>query len=225
MTTQQDEQFSALVDGELDDANSDIMLNRLMAEPQTRQRWSRYHLISDTLRAKLPEHIDSRFSQSVMAAIEAEPVILAPKSIAAHTPTFRHRAAGFAIAATVAVVAVVGVRNLNEPAQPAQVAQMPSSNEFVRLPGQQQPQVAQAQIVPQQVPQIYSGVPAMSVSSTQSTTLAPMDNAKSQAEYDARLHQYIVSHNQYISGGQFQTMMPYVRIVVSPTIVHDQGQQ
>jgi len=222
MTTQQDEQFSALVDGELDNTNSDIMLNRLRDDEPSRQRWYRYHLISDTLRAKLPEHIDPHFSQTIMAAIADEPAILALKHASSRStgPTIKHRMAGFAIAASVAVVAVVGVRNLNEPEMPAQVAQMPSSSEFVRLPNQQ-PQIAQMapQVVPQQM---VTGTPAMNVSSTQ-TTLVPVDNTK--AEFDPRLHQYIVNHNQHISGGQFQTIMPYVRIVVSPTIVHDQGQQ
>lgn len=222
MTTQQDEHFSALVDGELDNANSEIMLNRLAGDAQSRQRWYRYHLISDTLRSNLPDNIDPDFSRTIMAAIADEPAILAPRQKPSHTHPFKHRVAGFAIAASVAVVAVVGVQNMNGPTKPAQVAQMPSSSEFVRL-AKEQPQAPQAMPAQQRqmVPQIFPGAPAMTVSSTQSSE--PVDKAGT--EYDPRLHQYIVNHNQRVSGGQFQGIMPYVRIVVSPGTVHRQGQK
>lgn len=244
MTTQQDEHFSALLDDELDSANREIMLNQLMSDKQTKQRWYRYHLISDAMQAKLPDKIDPQFSASVMAALADEPAILAPKQTSTHsthhsTPSIKHRAAGFAIAATVAVVAVLGVQNLNEPSKPDQVAKMPSNSEFEHI-ASQSPQLAQtpmatqiapqaltpAQVAqvrqPQVLPQTVTGGPAMTVSSTQSA-LIPADSENPQ--FDPRLHQYIVNHNQNISGGQLQSIMPYVRIVVSPTVVNQQGQQ
>jgi negative regulator of sigma E activity len=230
MTTQQDEQFSAFVDGELDNSNSEIILKRLAGDEKIKQRWYRYHLISDTLRSNLPDNIDPKFSQTIMSAIADEPAILAPQQRKhQHAHSLKHRVAGAAIAASVAMIAVVAVQNMNETNEPAQVAQMPSSNEFVRLAKQPQASqdVAQQQIMMSQqqqqiVPQLFSGSPAMTVSSTQSTTV-PLN--PSAAELDPRLHQYIVNHNQRASGGQFQGIMPYVRIVVSPGTRQDQDQQ
>ncbi|MGD8999284.1 MAG: sigma-E factor negative regulatory protein [Granulosicoccaceae bacterium] len=102
------EQVSGLVDGELDERSASKLVEQLRDDNQARRRWASYHLISDTLRGNLPEQIDSGFARRVSRALEAEPVVLAPRR--RKMPAFVRQAAGFAVAATVAVVAVLTVQ-------------------------------------------------------------------------------------------------------------------
>ena len=210
MTTQQDEQLSALIDGELDNANTDILITKLCNNEQDKQCWHRYHLISDTMKHKLPEAIDPSFSAAVMSAIEDEPAILAPKSRpTTHNPFFK-RAAGVALAASVAVVAVFAVKTNVEQETMPQLAKMPSSDQFVRI-AKQPASIASTDAAVSRLP---SATPAMAVSSSSSQT-APV--AKPIVKFDPRLHQYIMNHSQRVSGGQMQGIIPYARIVVTPS--------
>lgn len=215
MTTQQDEHFSALIDDELDDSNTEIILNKLCQSERDKQRWHRYHLISDTLQSKLPEFINPSFSQSVMEALESEPAILVPKQKTHHKlqHTFGKRIAGAAMAASVAMVAVYAVKTNVTQEQAPQLAEMPSSKEFVRLATQN----------PETQPlQLHSTTPAMTVSAP-SNSSAVSSNAAPVLNMDPQLHQYIMNHSQRVSGGQLQGILPYARIVVVPTITTSQG--
>ena len=213
MTTQQDEHFSALIDGELDDANTEIIINQLCKSETDKQRWHRYHLISDTLHSTLPESIHPAFSRSVMAAIESEPAILAPKNAVKSKPhhILGRRAASAALAATVAMVAVFAVKTNVQQDEAPQLAQMPSNKEFVRLATQ----------TPEVMPLVQS-TPAMTVSSSSSTTSTQTGTAPV-FKIDPRLHQYIMNHSQRVSGGQLQGILPYARLVVVPTPTTSQG--
>jgi negative regulator of sigma E activity len=228
MTNQQDEQFSALIDGELGDSDRERLLDKVGTDAECRKRWHRYHLISDTLHSGLPDSIKPDFSSSVMSAIEKEPAILSPQSSRNSTETGKHAAhspvtkrfAGLAIAATVAAVAVLSVQNNFKPEPEQQLATMPSSNEFVRM-APQQPSLARATPGPAVGMRNKSGGPAMTVSSAlQSSSVISDPVGKSDQQLREQLYQYIVNHNQRVSGGQFQGIMPYARIVVSPGASH-----
>jgi sigma-E factor negative regulatory protein RseA len=207
MTTQQDEHFSAFMDGELDDANSDIILNKLCKDENEKQRWHRYHIISDTLTSKLPDSLNLSFSASVMSAIENEPAIFAPKSTNHSKSFLSRRFAGAAIAASVAVVAIMSVNVNIQPEQTPQLAQMPTSDEFVRI-AKQKPAMSPVQ----------AGTPAMTVSSHSNTN---QSITRPIVKMDPKLQQYIINHSQRISGGQLQGILPYARIVVSPVTTQD----
>jgi sigma-E factor negative regulatory protein RseA len=217
MTTQQDEHFSAFMDGELDDANSDIILNKLCKDENEKQRWHRYHIISDTLTSKLPDSLNLSFSASVMSAIENEPAIFAPKSTNHSKSFLSRRFAGAAIAASVAVVAIMSVNVNIQPEQTPQLAQMPTSDEFVRI-AKQKPAMSPVQAGTPSMSPVQAGTPAMTVSSHSNTN---QSITRPIVKMDPKLQQYIINHSQRISGGQLQGILPYARIVVSPVTTQD----
>jgi hypothetical protein len=128
------------------------------------------------------------------------------------------RVAGAAIAASVAAVTVLGVQISNEPDdQSATLAEMPSSKEFVRM-AQPDPRVeampAQAQVQAQAQAKLHPLQAAAKQNEAQITSIN---------KFHPQLSKYLVDHNQHVSGTRIQGMMPYARIVVSPSS-EQQGQ-
>lgn len=86
------EQISALADDELSDSQIEVALAALR-DPQARADWDIYHQIGDVLRSDdMAFSLSEGFSARMAAALEAEPVILAPAPLAA--PTEAPRVAG-----------------------------------------------------------------------------------------------------------------------------------
>lgn len=113
MNEQIREQISALLDGELPEAEQRLLLERLERDPALRLHWSRYQLISDAVHQTLPPQIDMHFADRVMAALDEQPehhrqpvggLARAVKPLA-----------GLAVAASVAVVAVLAVQQTRTP--------------------------------------------------------------------------------------------------------------
>ncbi|WP_421313528.1 RseA family anti-sigma factor [Aeromonas sp. 603404] len=120
------EQISALMDGELSDAE---VLNELEMDSDLQDTWGRYHLIGDAMRGDLPVNLQLDLSDSIMAALEDEPTILAPKPVetapvlqpavapvktdSSVVPLFRRvgqQLGQYAIAASVAAAVIFGVQ-------------------------------------------------------------------------------------------------------------------
>ncbi|UYB70067.1 RseA family anti-sigma factor [Aeromonas veronii] len=121
------EQISALMDGDLSDAE---VLNELGMDSDLQDTWGRYHLIGDAMRGDLPVNLQLDLSDSIMAALEDEPTILAPKPVetapvlqpavapvktdANVVPLFRRvgqQLGQYAIAASVAAAVIFGVQH------------------------------------------------------------------------------------------------------------------
>ncbi|HDN9006645.1 RseA family anti-sigma factor [Aeromonas veronii] len=121
------EQISALMDGDLSDAE---VLNELEMDSDLQDTWGRYHLIGDAMRGDLPVNLQLDLSDSIMAALEDEPTILAPKPVetapvlqpavapvktdANVVPLFRRvgqQLGQYAIAASVAAAVIFGVQH------------------------------------------------------------------------------------------------------------------
>lgn len=113
MSEQIREQISALLDGELPEAEQRLLLERLERDPALRRHWSRYQLISDAVHQTLPPQIDPGFADRVMAALDAQPEHHRQPS----NPLARavKPLAGLAVAASVAVIAVLGVQQVRTP--------------------------------------------------------------------------------------------------------------
>ncbi len=114
------EQLSALIDGELTEAEAVRLVRALKSNDQFRQTWNMFHMGGDALR-KAP-HVSADFSAKVARQLASEPTILA-----------------LPIAASMAALSLVGVLawqmvQLNQRAAPASLALAPASA----------PQVAQA---------------------------------------------------------------------------------
>jgi sigma-E factor negative regulatory protein RseA len=120
------EQISALMDGDLSDAE---VLNELGMDSDLQDTWGRYHLIGDAMRGDLPVNLQLDLSDSIMAALEDEPTILAPKPVETApvlqpavasvktdsnvVPLFRRvgqQLGQYAIAASVAAAVIFGVQ-------------------------------------------------------------------------------------------------------------------
>lgn len=67
-------QLSALVDDELAAREIDLVLRRLNRDHDGRDRWERYHLISDAIQDHVPAVLDTDFAARIRAAIEAEQI-------------------------------------------------------------------------------------------------------------------------------------------------------
>ncbi|MFM5662390.1 sigma-E factor negative regulatory protein [Aeromonas veronii] len=120
------EQISALMDGDLSDAE---VLNELEMDSDLQDTWGRYHLIGDAMRGDLPVNLQLDLSDSIMAELEDEPTILAPKPVETApvlqpavapvktdsnvVPLFRRvgqQLGQYAIAASVAAAVIFGVQ-------------------------------------------------------------------------------------------------------------------
>lgn len=99
--------ISAMMDGELTDAELEQLLRATRVDGEALEAWRRYHLISDAMRDT--QVLSSGFSARFSARLDAEPAILAPAAapVRAEPAHFWHGyrtvAAGLAAVAAVAI--------------------------------------------------------------------------------------------------------------------------
>jgi len=110
------ERISALMDGELTEAERGRDLAALKASPDLRQVWDSYHLIGDSIRGHLGPALASRVS----ARLAAEPTVLAPPR-----PAVAGRISQIARPAAAVAAAVALVVWMAAPPEPQQVAVSP----------------------------------------------------------------------------------------------------
>ena len=119
------EQVSAFVDGELPDAERELLQRRLAGDGELQSTWQRYHLIRDAMREDLPEFIARKADT---AFIQDEDLSLDSTSASVTIlQRFAKPAAGFAIAESVAMLAVVGVLYNNDSLSPPSSIQIADS--------------------------------------------------------------------------------------------------
>ena len=115
--------ISAMMDGELSDAELGDSLQALRTEAEALETWRRYHLISDALRDT--QVLSSGFSERFAARLEQEAAIVSPMAApkAAERGRYRH---ALAIAASVAGIAMVGAIAYTQLPESIQIARTPS---------------------------------------------------------------------------------------------------
>lgn len=106
MSEKSDEWLSFLVDGEVAGQSRHKLLADLSRDPVLLERWTRYHLIRDTLRNAIPDWVACDLSNRIGRALADEPTVLAPRS---RTWVWARGAAGIGVAATIAAVAIIAV--------------------------------------------------------------------------------------------------------------------
>jgi sigma-E factor negative regulatory protein RseA len=224
MTKQIDEQISVFMDGELHASEHSAVIEQICRDNESLTRWQSYHLISDTLSNNLSPGIDNRFAQSVMDALENEPTVFAPAAIK-HKSSVKQKITGAAIAASVAAVAVIGVQNMNKPKDIApSLAEMPSTDQFVRMEQLANSSAANTSN------QTYTTAPALKASTSNTQQEAQVSQIYKYHQYPPQLNKYLLNHNQHTLDSRVQGIMPYARIVVTPTQastqdLKQQGQQ
>jgi sigma-E factor negative regulatory protein RseA len=105
------DQLSALMDGELDIQDSAHLITSAKMGGELKNCWANYHLIGDAMRGDVNIHHD--FSNRVMAALEAEPTVLASNQAAtaqyaSKKPAYKQSTKLWSVAASVAAVMFVG---------------------------------------------------------------------------------------------------------------------
>jgi sigma-E factor negative regulatory protein RseA len=127
------EQLSALVDDELEEAEQDLLTRQVARDSELGQRLLRYQLISDAMQNHLPEQVDPGFSRRVHDALRYEPAGLGNPIARGRLAGLLRPVAGLAVAASVAVVAVTALQhNRQEPASPPAMATAPADNTYIR---------------------------------------------------------------------------------------------
>lgn len=119
------EWLSALLDGEIDDAEGDRALKRLGQDRALMRRWSEYCLIGDALRGEAIAQ--PRLEQRLHAALTVEPIVLAPMQGARRKRQYARPVAWTAAAAAVAAVTWTVWTALPEDTGPAQMAAQPEA--------------------------------------------------------------------------------------------------
>ncbi|HEX2492820.1 MAG TPA: sigma-E factor negative regulatory protein, partial [Steroidobacter sp.] len=104
------EQLSAYLDGELADAELDLLLKRLGRDPEFRGSLTRYALMSESLKGARAVVASNTFAAEVMAALADAPAVGGGRPRLAPPWARRLRpVAGLAVAASVAAVAVFSI--------------------------------------------------------------------------------------------------------------------
>ena len=191
------ELISALMDGELSDAERTRVLDRLQKEPELQTCWARYHATRAGLTGGAAR-LSPGFSERVHQALAQEPTVLAPGARPRRTeqPGWLRPVAGFAIAASVALVAVGGLTWLRGPGGDAGDA----GTTVAELDG--------ADGLSNGGATDASGVAQVGASSS---SLA-LDTTARQAEIRRRLGIYLANHSEYAGAGEMPGMIPYSRL-------------
>lgn len=110
MTTMmhEDEQLSALMDGETSRFETRRTMDRLLNEPSLTARWERYHLIGDMLRRDTLQLASKAFNTQVMTRITSEQA--SGLSVSGLRLRWTRPLLGFAMTASVAGALVVGLQ-------------------------------------------------------------------------------------------------------------------
>lgn len=103
------EQLSTFIDGELPDAERELLQRRLEVDGDLQGTWQRYHLIRDAMREDLPEFTSRALDTACIELFQDKDV---PVSVGVLQKIVRP-VAGFVIAASVAVLAIFGVLDLD----------------------------------------------------------------------------------------------------------------
>lgn len=119
MTDPVKEQLSACLDGELPEAELDLLLKQVSRDRELRSALGRYALIGETLRSPAAVAAPADFSKRIAAAIEAEPPLDGASIAPARKPLqWLRPVAGFAVAAGVAAVAILSLQPTESPEAP-----------------------------------------------------------------------------------------------------------
>ena len=110
MSEEMRERLSALVDGELEEAQAEELIEHVLSDSHLRLAWERYYFVTDAVRNKVSNIVPRNLAQRVRQHVESEPLafIQRRERRVALKPVF-----GLALAASVATLAVIGVYTLN----------------------------------------------------------------------------------------------------------------
>jgi sigma-E factor negative regulatory protein RseA len=104
------EQVSAFLDGELPNAETELLLKRLTRDAELRESFGRYALIGEALRGQGSHILAGGFASRVNLAIDGEPSQVAPHAQQSRVSRWWRPLVGVTVAAGVAAVAIVALQ-------------------------------------------------------------------------------------------------------------------
>ena len=117
------DRISALMDGELEEHPARNEMSRLREDPELRERWDTFHLISDSLKGE--PLLMPGFNEAFAQRLAAEPTILAPRRSILHPKKVTTYA--LSAAASVSAAALVAWVALSASGNDPLVAKAPAS--------------------------------------------------------------------------------------------------
>lgn len=117
--TQQHENLSAFMDGEVED---EAIINAIKNDRELQDKWRSYHVIRSGLRKEASVMPEFDITAQVAAALADEPTVMAPKSRLSRLPLvnkvvpFIKQGGQYAVAASVAAAVILGFQTYNTPA-------------------------------------------------------------------------------------------------------------
>lgn len=183
------EQISALVDDELGDSESELLIRRMEKDSDLRERWEQYHFIGSVMRRSLDGASAGELAGRVYEELGKEPPRRATSAVGrSWAKRLARPVAGAAVAASVAVVAVLGIRQDPGTTGPGPAETVPSSDS--------------------------SSVVNSGLSVQPASTGGTQWNHE-QPAVRQRLQKYLVNHSSHASAIGRAGVMPYVYIAVS----------
>jgi sigma-E factor negative regulatory protein RseA len=179
MSEQIREQVSAFLDGELPNAETELLLKRLTRDGELRESFGRYALIGEALRGAGHAYLTKGFAGRVNFAIDGEPAVASGHAPHTRAPRWWRPFAGAAVAAGVAAVAVVALQH-RAVAPTLRPAALTAQNISTPVPGA-----------------VAVQAPREAISYTVPSLTLP---AASSAMPPARLTNYVFAHSKYSSG-------------------------
>jgi sigma-E factor negative regulatory protein RseA len=178
MSEQIREQVSAFLDGELPNAETELLLKRLTRDGELRESFGRYALIGEALRGAGHAYLTKGFAGRVNFAIDGEPAAASGHAPHTRAPRWWRPFAGAAVAAGVAAVAVVALqhRAVAPTLRPAALTAQNIATPVQGAVAVQAPREAISYTVPLTLPAASSAMPP------------------------ARLTNYVFAHSKYSSG-------------------------
>jgi sigma-E factor negative regulatory protein RseA len=131
------EKLSAFMDGELNDAEAAEVYQQLQHDDELKASWSRFHLIRDALKYEVSGLKNDELASRVSAALEDEPVVMAPKRRRGQVHQFTRHVASFAVAASLTAVAILGIQQYTSTPETSefQVASKVEKQQWKRVSG------------------------------------------------------------------------------------------
>ncbi len=174
------EQVSAFLDGELPNAETELLLKRLTRDTELRESFGRYALIGEALRGTGSHIVGAGFASRVNLAIDGEPVQMPAHALQTRAWRWWRPLAGVGVAAGVAAVAIIALQ---------QRSITPGLHATAVTAQNPVPQAGAAQNIPQQGGNAREALSYTVPVSPAEAPLAP-----------ARLTNYVFAHSKYSVG-------------------------
>ena len=182
--------LSALMDGELPEAEFEQVLEQLLSDRDAQQHWANLHQISDGLHERTLDQIPASFSQQVALKIADEPTYIIKRwrrlKLPKNLPL--RELAGMAVAASVTAVAILGFQQLHGPVE-SEMLLAANNSSLPVLSATQKPALPD----PLNLASRDFALPVMQVS-------------------DPELEAYFVNH-QHLGGTTSPVVSPYIRFI------------